>query len=545
MKNYICEPCNFTSINKTNYNNHLHTKTHINNITPKDKFCCDVCLNIFNCKSSLYKHHKTCKLQKNTIDNNRNNNINSNNNDNTNNIDINNVDPMIELLLLKQKVKFLEEKAALESKLLNEKKEIESKLIKAELESKLNSKLIRAELESKLNSKLIKEKTENKMLQKQSKEKTKLIKENNKLLLKSKDEQIDLVQKKSIESIRQAYSEGKMNAMTFVTQCYNKTPKMIPLSLESEHVVADVKSDKKINYWIKKKPDSADEYIAERLLHIYDGKEFSNYITNIIVKAYKKDDPAEQTFWASDVSRLIYIVRSTFNQKDEWVYDKKGLIIKESIIDPLLEEVNNIIIKYHKYMEDRYLHSTIKQESDYYMEKLPVLKVAEKLINDFKNRQSVKNQIIRVLAPKFYLDRDVEKDKNKIQNKKYIDKQKQIEYEPPKIENNTIFDKIKKKKLEELKQIEESSEDTEEFLNDPRVKAKMERERLEKENKKIKVLTQIEESSEDTEEFLNDPRVKAKMERERLEKENKKIKVSSHIDESSEDTNRKNIKKRK
>jgi hypothetical protein len=38
MKNYICEPCNFTSNNKTNYNNHLHTKTHINNITPKDKF---------------------------------------------------------------------------------------------------------------------------------------------------------------------------------------------------------------------------------------------------------------------------------------------------------------------------------------------------------------------------------------------------------------------------------------------------------------------------------------------------------------------------
>jgi hypothetical protein len=154
-------------------------------------------------------------------------------------------------------------------------------------------------------------------------------------------------------------------------------------------------------------------------------------------------------------------------------------------------------------MEDRYLHSTIKQESDYYMEKIPILKVAEKLINDFKNRQSVKNQIIRVLAPKFYLDRDIEKDKNK-KNKPII---KQIEYEPPKIENNTIFDKIKKKKLEELKHIDESSEDTEEFLNDPRVKAKMERERLEKENKKIK--------------------------------------VSKHIDESSEDTNRKNIKKRK
>ena len=104
------------------------------------------------------------------------------------------------------------------------------------------------------------------------------------MLLKSKDEQIDLVQKKSIESIRQAYSEGKMNAMTFVSQCYNKTPKMVPLSLESEHVVADVKSDKKINYWIQQKPDSADEYIAERLLHIYDGKEFQEYYNLYILK---------------------------------------------------------------------------------------------------------------------------------------------------------------------------------------------------------------------------------------------------------------------
>jgi hypothetical protein len=263
-----------------------------------------------------------------------------------------------------------------------------------------------------------------------------------------------------------------MNAITFVSVCYNKTPKMPSLPKDSNYVVADVKSDKVINYWIQQRPEFADEYIAERLLHIYDSKDFANYITNIIVKAYKKDDPSEQTFWASDVSRLIYIVRSTIDQKDEWIYDKKGGIIKESIIDPLLDEVYNIIIKYKKYMEDKYLHSLKKEESDYYMSKVSIINVANKLINDFRNRQFVKNQIIRVLAPKFFLDRDINKDKNKIKdiNK---EKQKQIEYEPPKLEKNTIFDKIKQKKIEESKQIIESSEDTEEFLNDPRVKAKM------------------------------------------------------------------------
>ena len=419
MKIYSCEICNFKSNNKTNYTTHLNTKSHIN----------------------------CCKLLKHKIDINKE--IHKEDDDTSDLID----NPMVELLLLKQKVKFLEEKKELESKLTKQKSETESKLVR--------------------------EKTEKELLKEFQKEKTKLLKESNKQLLKSKDKQIDLVQQNNVESVRHAYSEGKMNALTFVSLCYKKTSVMPSIPLDATYVVADVKSDKVINYWIQQRPDFADEYIVERLLHIYDSKDFANYITNIIVKAYKKDDPAEQTFWASDVSRLIYIVRSTIDKKDEWIYDKKGVIIKESIIDPLLDEVYNIITKYKRYMEDKYLHSLIKEENDYYMSKVSIINIANKLINDFRNRQFVKNQIIRVLAPKFFLDRDINKDKNKIKD---INKQKQIEYEPPKLEKNTIFDKIKNKKLEESKQIIESSEDTEEFLNDPRVKYKMEREK--EQNKK-------------------------------------------------------------
>ena len=39
------------------------------------------------------------------------------------------------------------------------------------------------------------------------------------------------------------------------------------------------------------------------------------------------------------------------------------------------------------------------------------------------------------MAPKFYLDRDTNKDISKIQN---INKQKQIEFKPPKLEENTL-----------------------------------------------------------------------------------------------------------
>jgi hypothetical protein len=200
-----------------------------------------------------------------------------------------------------------------------------------------------------------------------------------------------------------------MNALTFVSLYYNKTSKIPSISLDETFIESDVKSNKEIKYLIEQKPDFADEYIAERLLYIYDSNKFSNYIANIVVKTYKKDNSAEQTFWASDVSRLIYIVRSSIDQKDEWVYDKKGVIIKESIINPLLNEVYNIIVKYKRYMEDKYLHSLKKEESDYYMNKVSIINVANKLINDFRNRQFIKNQIIRILAPEFLLDIKINK----------------------------------------------------------------------------------------------------------------------------------------
>ena len=179
MKEYICESCDFISKNKTNYTNHLQTQTHIKNITPENKTCCNKCFKIFSHKNSLYKHKKTC------------NNININN-DNDNILD----DPNVKILLLKQELKFKET----EKKLLKEKTKIESKLLK--------------------------EKTEKELLKEFEKEKTKLIKENNKKLLKTKDEQIDLIQKNNLDSIKNAYSEGKMNALTFVSVRFNKTPKM-------------------------------------------------------------------------------------------------------------------------------------------------------------------------------------------------------------------------------------------------------------------------------------------------------------------------------
>ena len=124
MKIYECDICNFSSNNKSNYTKHLHTQNHIDNITPNGKFCCNICLKIFNHHSSLCTHKKSCskKIHTNKIEyiDKTEHNDTIENNDST----------LIENLLLKQKVKFLEEKAELESKLIKEKAELESRLIR-------------------------------------------------------------------------------------------------------------------------------------------------------------------------------------------------------------------------------------------------------------------------------------------------------------------------------------------------------------------------------------------------------------------------------
>jgi len=98
----------------------------------------------------------------------------------------------------------------------------------------------------------------------------------------------------------------------------------------------------------------------------------------------------DQTFWSSDVSRLIYIIRSTIKNKNVWIYDKKGVKIKELIIDPLLDEVIDILTNYV---------AKIKE--------LELINIAKIIIHELKNKLSLKNQIIKELAPIFYLDRNI------------------------------------------------------------------------------------------------------------------------------------------
>jgi hypothetical protein len=75
----------------------------------------------------------------------------------------------------------------------------------------------------------------------------------------------------------------------------------------------------------------------------------SGILGDLIVKVYKKSNPKKQSAWSSDVARLTFIIKDIVgkNNKSKWVVDKKGVHFTETIINPLMEKIQNLLIKYN------------------------------------------------------------------------------------------------------------------------------------------------------------------------------------------------------
>jgi len=89
------------------------------------------------------------------------------------------------------------------------------------------------------------------------------------------------------------------------------------------------------------------EKFVEKIIYKHKKKILDEYLGRIIVSHYKKKDPAQQSIWNSDTSRLTYIIRELFNNKKiDWMVDKKGIKTTSYIIKPLLKHIDELISEY-------------------------------------------------------------------------------------------------------------------------------------------------------------------------------------------------------
>jgi hypothetical protein len=349
MEEYICKKCSYVTNRKENYKRHLKSKLHIKITKEKtDK-------KNFTCDNCFSKFTTNFSLQRHNEKC-----IKMENNTNSTKYIDNETEKIIEGFGKKTRL-------VIENLILKEK---------------------------------IKHLTENKEEVLKSKEE----------LSKTKDKHIEYLQQTNIENSRMSHI-SQLSAINFASMYYNKSIGMIGVDKKAQKIDKGIRQLPDMKIWIKESPELADQYVAEKLIVLYNNDKFIDYICSVIHNAYKTEDPLDQTIWSTDVSRLVYIVRITLEKENKWEYDKKGVRIKQSIIDPLLDEVQDIMVEY---VEKIHTLSKSNAKIDY-LKKLELVNIAKTIIHELKNRLSIKNRIIKALAPMFFLERSV----------------KQIEYKYP------------------------------------------------------------------------------------------------------------------
>lgn len=120
---------------------------------------------------------------------------------------------------------------------------------------------------------------------------------------------------------------NSVNALTFLTQQFKKAPVLRKLTHESA---------KKLLLYEKR--------LSDYLVSSNEDNKLDQYIGDIILKYIKMENPEQQSVWNSDVARLTYIIRTAAGNKHVWERDPKGELFIKYVIGPILEYLKEYLM---------------------------------------------------------------------------------------------------------------------------------------------------------------------------------------------------------
>lgn len=185
-----------------------------------------------------------------------------------------------------------------------------------------------------------------------------------------------------------------MSTINFATKNFDKAPAI------------ELLGGKKLNKFIEynEKPKRR---IEEVIIHYNEKKELDQFLGNLIINTYKKDDPCEQSMWSSDTARLTFIIKQSINETNEskWITDKKGLNLSKLIIKPLTNKVKEILKEYVTECNDFILgRKELNEDAEIDIKyKLKQMEKANYVIM-FINLNKINNDILKYITPYFNLD---------------------------------------------------------------------------------------------------------------------------------------------
>ena len=181
------------------------------------------------------------------------------------------------------------------------------------------------------------ERKEKELYQKLEKEKDNIIKEKTELLNNFMSNANNIINnaQNNTKVTAEAMKSVSMSALKYANEKFKNTPALLPLE---NFNINDLD--------FENQEDKAQ--LVEILIYNAKQKSLDKLLGDHIVKNYKKDNPAEQSFHATDCSRLNFIVRELIENALTWSIDKNGLKICKDIIKPLIKKCINALLEHQK-----------------------------------------------------------------------------------------------------------------------------------------------------------------------------------------------------
>jgi hypothetical protein len=252
--------------------------------------------------------------------------------------------------------------------------------------AKNNFELEKKFLEKEYKLKLEIAEKEAEMFKKLEKEKSELLKEKSDMLNSFMSNANTIINKAqdNTKITAQAMQSVSMSALKYANEKFKDTPALLPLeNFNINNLDFDKQEDKK--------------QLVELLIYNAKQKSLDKLLGEHIVNSYKKENPADQPFHATDCSRLNYIVRELIENALTWSIDKNGIKICSSIIKPLIKKCVTPLLEYQKTLLQ------LMNTGDYTKQN-----EVEIIINVIMSIDSgtLENEINKYIAPYFNLDKN-------------------------------------------------------------------------------------------------------------------------------------------
>jgi hypothetical protein len=176
-----------------------------------------------------------------------------------------------------------------------------------------------------------------------------------------------------------------INVFQYISQNFNDTEPIKMLESKEAKKMLIIKEDTKYT-------------MADFIVFYYTKYELDRFLGDIIIGAYKKEDPKDQQIWSSNIVKLTFIVRQILNKENVWLKDINGVCITRHIIDPFLKEIKKLLQQYVKDCSVHYGKTYEQIEKDQNNGTFAI-----KIIQEI-NEKELHKKILKYIAPHFQLE---------------------------------------------------------------------------------------------------------------------------------------------